>query len=737
MEQRLGGVVTTTYGRTMFIGPAAVGKTSLRHGLMNETLPKPISTQLAETRQVRYEWAKATGNSSFWVPMGEEDEINELVGLLSRVHQLKSNPGKQSVVAGFLSYPIAKPAVHLFAPFAKVADLVREHKKKVKEVAEIVEAVKEIEIKEILHKAFAYAWDVNRPSKLSPLSKESSADPEVLMHVWDCGGQPVFLDVLPAFLTSRTMFVLVFDASKDLNANWKDVLHNNGCKEEREEQNYTTIDLLVRWLSSIHAHLARYDSHHCLFGYPQVLIIGTHADKLKTSSADVTKQIKAAINLHCQDKAFSELIIGVKLIDNTTAGLGDSEDSVFQEIRDETHNFVSKQLTVDTPLSWILFRKLLHHYRKKLHKPVITLAEAIAIGSACRINEEDVPSVLNFYHELGVVIYYAHIPSLSGTIICDPQWLITQFAMILSLDGREVFKTMHHWWRLRTDGILTNTLYEAVWRGGHMEPQALVDLMEHFLLAAPITCTKRDHFKGGQVKEYFVPSMLSVFTPNTSLPFNNEYYQKATPVYLVFNTGYVPPGFFIRLAAVLAKKGEFKILFRRGVYRNRITLEYGEAKVDEVVIMEHRDTVEVTVARCVPLKQKRNFRNVCRKVLMAIISSSSEALQWLPSIQVDPAFICRCTNVDETSLSSDPTVTPDSTRSASSLMTESSLLVPHFAPFTLEQYDDDYLRCDHFHFLLPNHEEQYWLETSDGGYAQVCTVSINTHTNSYVHTYNI
>ena len=26
---------------------------------------------------------------------------------------------------------------------------------------------------------------------------------EVMMHVWDCGGQPVFLDILPPFLTSR------------------------------------------------------------------------------------------------------------------------------------------------------------------------------------------------------------------------------------------------------------------------------------------------------------------------------------------------------------------------------------------------------------------------------------------------------------------------------------------------------------------------------------------------------
>ena len=43
----------------------------------------------------------------------------------------------------------------------------------------------------------------------------------MLLHLWDCGGQPVFLDVLPAFLSSRTMFVLVFNASKGLTAPFK------------------------------------------------------------------------------------------------------------------------------------------------------------------------------------------------------------------------------------------------------------------------------------------------------------------------------------------------------------------------------------------------------------------------------------------------------------------------------------------------------------------------------------
>ena len=72
-------------GRIMFLGPAAVGKTSLQHGLMNQHLPrKADSTILAQTRPVKYSWAK-TGNSSShhrWAAVTEEDEIAEEVQLI-------------------------------------------------------------------------------------------------------------------------------------------------------------------------------------------------------------------------------------------------------------------------------------------------------------------------------------------------------------------------------------------------------------------------------------------------------------------------------------------------------------------------------------------------------------------------------------------------------------------------------------------------------------------------------
>ena len=68
----------------MFLGPAAVGKTSLQHGLMNQRLPDEAdSTILAQTRPVMYSWAK-TGSSSHhqWAAVTEEDEIVEEVRLI-------------------------------------------------------------------------------------------------------------------------------------------------------------------------------------------------------------------------------------------------------------------------------------------------------------------------------------------------------------------------------------------------------------------------------------------------------------------------------------------------------------------------------------------------------------------------------------------------------------------------------------------------------------------------------
>ena len=130
----------------MFLGPAAVGKTSLRHGLMNEPLPdKANSTVLAHTRPVKYYWVKSGGHSvCYWAEVSEEDEISENLQLFHQYRTSLTDEEKYS--------------------------------------------------SESFHKVVHSEVTAHEAVIMSRLmSSEKIKDDEVLFHLWDCGGQPVLL----------------------------------------------------------------------------------------------------------------------------------------------------------------------------------------------------------------------------------------------------------------------------------------------------------------------------------------------------------------------------------------------------------------------------------------------------------------------------------------------------------------------------------------------------------------
>jgi len=133
---------------------------------------------------------------------------------------------------------------------------------------------------------------------------------------------------------------------------------------------------------------------------------------------------------------------------------------------------------------------------------------------ACGIPEGVVPSVFHFYHELAVFLHYTQIDNLSQFIITDPQWLIKQFGKLLAPEGFQQEVSNHPLWKLlRENGIFVQPLYEEVWKGSNPSPQSLVDLLEHFGLAALIDSQRMlTPFPG---REYFVPSVLQ-FSPQTA-----------------------------------------------------------------------------------------------------------------------------------------------------------------------------------------------------------------------------
>ena len=669
------------------VGPGGVGKSSLLRGLMNQQLLQSDSTILADTKVVKRQfWAKpGTSADSYWAEVTDQDEIEELARLfqlvLSKLHPSKVATDNQtglfqlilsklrpSNVATVNQTVVASAAVDEFYPRGYKPQSIQTIND------EYVSSIKDNDVRSVLQQVAKRA--------LSHSKDQAVPHTEVLMHVWDCGGQPVFLDVLPAFLTSRTMFLLFFDAHQDLCEKCSSLFHKAGRLVSKTEQSFTTLQLLTQWMASIHAMYIRKDAieganqkasttpsegespatqgrkthasdpahdhkeqqisarnqhnfeESIIPKFPRIIPVGTHGDEVQEK-----EKILHTLLSHCEGKAYAPLLLNGVIVDNTTAGRGkECEDKGFRYIRERVHQFASKHLAVQTPVGWVLFRKVLQMVAKG--SPIVSYEQAVAVGQACGIAEDVVPSVLHFYHELAVFLHYTQIESLFDKVIVDPQWLVRQLGRLLAPEGLEQTVSSQLLWKpLHEKGILVQALYEEVWDESILKPQSLADLLEHFLLAAEIHPPKSvTPYEG---LKYFVPSVLKLSMQDTdSTPTSREPVKMSSPLHLTFSTQYVPPGFFTRLATTLTKEPKCEPLFEHNVYHNKITFAYDQ--IDEFTICEQSSSVQINVVRIQHRQSHKimTFGNTCCAIMELIHACSAIVGQWLPSVEVKPAILC-------------------------------------------------------------------------------------------------
>ena len=630
------------YVRVMLVGPGGVGKSSFLRGLKNESLPStPSSTQIADTQSLKAaaRAARPTSRSwasykdEYWREVTDDDEYDEMAQLLFLASQL--TPTSMSFISSAKSDNKKEQFSH-----PHVRDIV----------------------KEVL-------------SRMSdPKFRVNVRESEVWMHIWDCGGQHIFLTILPAFLTARTIFFLMFDARQALNS--RSISHSHCAgKTTQQVEEFTTLQLLLQWMSCIHSTLSKdvkstnvdifseeesafnsasedptstsSSSNSTVYEYPQILPIGTHGDDPAVKKD--AKSILSAISTECEGKAFAHLLHNGVIIDNTTAGKGEAEDPSYSTVRSIVGDFASN-IKVRTPIKWILFRKAFKQLSK--NKPVIYMDEIEELSSACLIPKDTIPSVLQFYHDLAVFFHYSHIPSLRSCVIADPQWLINVMAKLLTLEGFEQIGNPTLWAPLRQWGILVKPLYEKIWRGqSFLKHRAILDLMENFFIIAKIhTSSKKHTFKG---QEYFVPSMVKPCPlPLEEMPspvLSKDAIQAAS-LYLLFSTNYLPPGFFTRFATLISREKKCKVLFDE-IYRNRISYLYGSIgqRIDQITITRRVDCVEINVIRITSRPSGYpSLLSTCREILNLIEASYTDVISWLPCIDVYLALRCeQCEGVPE------------------------------------------------------------------------------------------
>ena len=620
------------YARVMLVGPGGVGKSSLLQGLMNKPLPQAAdSTQLADLITVKPQqasipqqlMAKATDINMPWVRVTDDDEINELVGLVLLVANFAKGVTKSSRFRQYLE----GAAAYAISQVWKSHDLSIG-----KDYRQQISSIKNEIVQEVFSRAIEQAK--SNPHAQAPES-------EIVTNVWDCAGQSVYLDILSAFLTPKTIFMLLYDARKDLDNHCIILSHHHGQVTERQEQNMSYLEMLFQWMASIHVTLTDKLSGS-IPEYPRIITVGTHGDDPQVKARK--DEIIEKVSQKCEGKAFTHLVGKGFIVNNTSAGKGDREDPTFKEIRKEVHQFTSQSsVTIATPVTWVLFRKVFQKVAKT--QPILAYNEALEVAVSCAIPPASFKSVLKFYHDVAVFLYYDHIPSLEGYVITNPQWLVKQLAKLLALEGFEEVHNPALWKPLRDKGILVEPLYREVWKGSGLPERAIMDLLEKCLLAGPIDTKQQVHKFPGV--EHFVPSALPLCSDDklsALLSKVDKGESLRTSLHLLFNTGYVPPGYLTRLAVVLSKENKCQISFSHGIYRNQFTILFGDEnnKLDEVIITQHISSVSVNIGRSVRRKSHNlPFHFICHEILNTILAYSSDIRQWLPSIEISTAFLCK------------------------------------------------------------------------------------------------
>ena len=637
----------------MLVGPGGVGKSSLLRGLMKQLYSvTSSSTQLAETltvkpveastnstqpliddvpKPVSCQWVSDAG--SFWKPVTDNDELMELVRL---VH----------LVAKAFSGEVDSPRY-----IKMMQEKFPQSMHRMTSSKNSVEAIQREVVRDILSRAIEIAK--NNPNAQVPLI-------EILLHLWDCGGQAVFLDILPAFLTPRTVFLSLYDASRELTDPCLIQSFKEGKVIAEQYHNATTVELLLEWMASIYAMLGTSRPNEAIPKYPRIIPVGTHGDA--SNVKDRKEEIISNLTHKYEDKAFAHLVKKGVIVDNTTAGK-ENEDPGFSYIRQQVHGLTSKELTVRTPVAWVLFRKVFHKVVKESKSPVVSLKLTREIAKACSIPEDEIPSMLKFYHDLAVFFHYKGVLSLSDQVIADPQWLVKEIARLLALEGFESVDNPALWKPLRETGILVQPLYEEVWKDTKLSSQSLMDLLVHFKIAVPIV-QKEYKFPG---KEYYVPCVLPFYRPETSASSlvsisGGEVVKRAAPLHLLFNTHHVPPGYFTRLATSLSSDPKCRVLFRHEAYCNRISILYGdpESRIDRITLTKQQYSVRIDLVRMLPRQSHDpSFVTTCRDVMKLIQNNSLSVLEWFPGVHVHMGFVCEICTTTEPKSKKRPTTGPE------------------------------------------------------------------------------
>jgi len=320
-----GPTITLHVAKAMTIGPPRVGKTTLRHLLLELPLPEvSISTPVMKTAETvgilssdktatsgGIELSQTIKADSHLIQIGSEDKwvlVNESSGILNLLSYLRNSVEKAThaqmqrnalgQVQTQMKYThslqarreVAKPQAQLpliHADSKQSGSQLKVGKQPILDASTSATTEDSSDI-------FAVASELHQLLQKPNITNITLPDAELLQFL-DCGGQLAFHDILPIFTTIPAIYLHVFDLARDLKTYPKDQL----CLDKAEGEVYsqvqsplTVAEMMTRSVMTVESladKKVQLPEGVLLSEPPQsrIAFVGTHLDELTQTSKNI------------------------------------------------------------------------------------------------------------------------------------------------------------------------------------------------------------------------------------------------------------------------------------------------------------------------------------------------------------------------------------------------------------------------------------------------------------------
>lgn len=318
----------------------------------------------------------------------------------------------------------------------------------------------------------------------------------------------------------------------------------------------TNLDHIMRWLDLVHS----FEHTENRTVLPPVILVGTHADLVKDNPCG--KMAYLLDNVSNTVEAFSEHILEETfVVDNTRSGQEhDNEDPQIISLRNKILEVgeCMPHTKKKVPLKWLQLEDIVEG-RARNGENYITRQEfkTDIFDEICPSESaDDFDALLLFLHDRGSVIYHDCTNDRDSLVVLNPRWLTNVLRQIITFEKQtkdEPGRIRKFRSKLESDGILDKELLDHSCEslGVTNIKESLLFIMKKFNLLCQLDCQDGNSM-------YLVPCMLTsqrhdVMTSN--IPANPA----LAPVYITFDTRYVPIGLFSRLIVLFVEFASRKV----------------------------------------------------------------------------------------------------------------------------------------------------------------------------------